>query len=136
MKKSLILIAIVLLIALSEGCRNMNHEIDVNAETALIENVVKSSIGWAADKDIELLFGCFADDEELFYFCPRDDGTIYGRKDFEKLTKGFFLQEDFKAVRFEVRDLKINLSRSGDVAWFHCRLDDFNDRTINITSQT
>jgi len=105
----------------------MNREIDIEAETARIKDVVTASIGWAANKDKELVFSCFADDEELFYFSPRDDGTIHGRKAFVELTEGFFMLDDFKAVRFEIKDLKIILSRSGDVAWYHARLDDFNE---------
>jgi len=30
-------------------------------------------------------------------------------------------------VRYEIRDLKINFSKSGDVAWFFCVLDDINE---------
>jgi ketosteroid isomerase-like protein len=73
------------------------------------------------------LYSCFAEDEELFYFCPREDGTIHGRKAFVDLTEGFFMLDDLKAVGFEVRDLQVNLSRSGDVAWYHARLDDYNE---------
>ena len=35
------------------------------------------------------------------------------------------MSDAFKAVSFEIRDLKINISESGTVAWFSCRLDDF-----------
>jgi ketosteroid isomerase-like protein len=105
----------------------MNQTVDIEAEKAQIKEVVKNSIGWAANKDKELLYSCFADDEELFYYSPRDDGTIHGRKEFVDLTEGFFMKDDFKAIRFEVRDLQVNLSRSGDVAWYHARLDDYNE---------
>ena len=89
--------------------------------------VIDSSIGWAGSKDKELLFRCFADDEELFYFCPRDDGTIHGYQALVELTESFFTLEDFKAVRYEIKDLHVELSRSGDVAWYHARLDDYNE---------
>jgi len=34
---------------------------------------------------------------------------------------------DFKAISHEIKDLRINLSRTGDVAWFYCVLDDINE---------
>ena len=79
-----------------------------------------------------LNFGIFPmadkrDDPELFWFSPRDDGTLHSYKAFVDLTENFFMLDDFKAVRYEIRELQINLSRSGDVAWYHARLDDFNE---------
>jgi ketosteroid isomerase-like protein len=104
----------------------MNQVPDLAAEKSAITTVIENSIGWAATKDTTLLYGCFAHDDELFYFSPRDDGTIHGFAAFQELTEGFFMREEFKAVRFEVRELQVNLSRSGDVAWYHARLDDYN----------
>ena len=105
----------------------MNCEPNVAEEKAEISKVIHNSIGWAATKDKELVFSCFADDPELFWFSPRDDGTIHSFKAFVDMTEGFFMLDDFKAVGFEVRDLYIGISRSGDVAWYHARLDDFNE---------
>jgi ketosteroid isomerase-like protein len=36
------------------------------------------------------------------------------------------MHEAFQAVRYEIRELDVQLSRSGDVAWYHARLDDYN----------
>ncbi len=105
----------------------MKNEANPQSEIATITRVIESSIGWAKNKDKDLVYGCFAEDAELFWFSPRDDGTIYGRKAFEELTEGFFMLDDFKAIRYEVRDLKVNVSKSGDVAWYHARLDDYNE---------
>ena len=33
----------------------------------------------------------------------------------------------FKATETEIRDLRLNLSRSGDVAWFTATLDDLSE---------
>lgn len=118
---------IIVLAIFAGGCQTMNDKIDIEAEKAEIREVIRNSIGWAANKDKELLFGCFAEDEELFYYSPRDDGTIHGREAFVNLTESFFMKDDFKAIRFEIRDLGVNLSQSGDVAWFHARLDDYNE---------
>ena len=35
-----------------------------------------------------------------------------------------WMSPKFKATHFDVRELRINLSRSGDVAWFSAILDD------------
>ena len=105
----------------------MDHEIDVAKEKAVISVIIHNSIGWAMNKDKDLLFNCFAHDPELFWFSPRDDGTIHGFKAFVDMTEDFFMSDDFKAVSFGVKELSINLSRSGDVAWFHARLDDYNE---------
>jgi ketosteroid isomerase-like protein len=115
--------AVLMAAALAGGCSSMNLE----AEKAEIREVISNSIGWAADKDKELLYSCFAEDEELFWFSPRDDGTMRGWKAFVDLTEGFFMKDDFKAIGFEIRELQVNLSQSGDVAWYHARLDDYNE---------
>lgn len=124
--KYLSILLIAILVVASGGCQKMNQEINVETETAAIKEVVHNSIGWAKNKDKELSFSCFGHDPELFWFSPRDDGTIHGYQAFVDLTEGFFMLDDFKAVRYEIRNLKINLSQSGTVAWYHARLDDYN----------
>ncbi len=120
-------VAISLLVILVGGCDTMTQEEDIDAEKAEISKVIHNSIGWAATKDTEMSYSCFAKDSELFWFSPRDDGTIHGFAALVFLTEGFFMKEDFKAVRYEIKELRISLSRSGDVAWYHARLDDFNE---------
>jgi len=126
MKKQKLLIIAVLTI-FAGGCDSMDQLTDKQAEIAVIKKVIENSIGWAGNKDKDLLYSCFADDDELFYFSPRDDGTIHGYKAFVELTEGFFMHEDFKAIRYEVNDMHVELSQSGDVAWYHARLDDYNE---------
>lgn len=123
----IILYALCLILIFIGGCQTMNQEQHIAAVKAEISKVIHNSIGWAATKDKELIFNCFADDPELFWFSPRDDGTIHGYKAFVDLTEGFFMKNDFKAVRYEIKELHISLSQSGDVAWYHARLDDFNE---------
>ncbi len=104
----------------------MSHEETSAVELPVIEKVIHASIGWAGNKDKDLLYSGMADDEKLFWFSPDNAGTIKGRKAFENLTENFFMLEDFKAVRYEIKELEINFSQSGDVAWYHARLDDYN----------
>ncbi len=108
------------------GCQSMSPEINIEAEKAAIEKVIKNNIGWAVEKDTTLLYSTISHDDDLFYFSPADNGNISGFKAFKELTEGFFLNPDFKAVGYEVKDLVVHLSKSGDAAWWHCRLDDFN----------
>jgi ketosteroid isomerase-like protein len=118
-----------LAMALSLTCtqNRQTQEVDVNAEKARIEQVIHSGIGWAQTKDTELMYSCYAHDEKLFWFTPEAGGTNNGFEDLRRTTEGFFLNPAFKAVRYEIRELEINLSRSGDVAWYHCYLDDENE---------
>ncbi|MFC1475472.1 nuclear transport factor 2 family protein [Candidatus Zixiibacteriota bacterium] len=105
----------------------MNNQPTTESEKTIIKKVIADSIGWAANKDKALLYRCFAPDEDLFYFAPRDDGTIHGYQAFVELTEGFFMPDDFKAIGFEIRDLQVQLSQSGEVAWYRARLDDYNE---------
>ena len=102
-------------------------EVAVNTEKAKIETIIKASIGWALTKDTDLLYSCFAHNEELFWFSPETSGTIHGFEAFKHMSETVFLNDAFKAIRFEVRELKINLAQSGEVAWYSCLLDDENE---------
>jgi hypothetical protein len=104
----------------------MPSRTDTGAEKALIEKVVSNSIGWALNKDKDLLYSCFAQDKDLFWFSPEANGTIHGFDNFTDLVENVFMSETFKAVGYEIRDMKINLSNSGEVAWYSCILDDRN----------
>jgi ketosteroid isomerase-like protein len=105
----------------------MNQKSDIETEKATISKVLNDSIGWAATKDTDLLFSCFAHDPELFWYSPKDADTIHGFQAFTEMTDDFFMKEEFKAVGYEIRELRINLSRSGDVAWYHARLNDYSE---------
>ena len=96
-------------------------------ETAEVERVIRSHIGWAVNnKDTETLFSTIVESDELFYFSPDSKSTIDGISGFRKLIEEF-MKEDFKAIRFEIKDLRINISPSLRTAWFSCILDDYNE---------
>jgi len=97
---------------------------ELKEEKKTIENVINNSIGWAKNKDIELLYKTFADDEDFLEVHPEDSVTK-GITEFKKMEK-FWLDDNFQAVGFEIKDLRIKISQSGTVAWFFCRLDDMN----------
>lgn len=105
----------------------MAREIDTDAEKAAISAVIHDNIGWAANKDTAKLYGTVAEDDDLFWFSPRDDGTVRGFSAFKDQVESFFLRDEFEAIKFEIRELGISISQSGTVAWYHARLDDYNE---------
>ena len=129
MKKSFCLIPVIFMIALSTipACRKtpQSSTIERTAEMAAIEKSIHAAIGWAKDKDLRLLYSVIADDSSYLEVDP-DKGIIFGIDQFKK-NEAFWGSPNFKAIRYEIRDLKINVSRSGDVSWFYCVLDDVNE---------
>jgi hypothetical protein len=96
-------------------------------ETGEIEKVIKSHIGWAVNnKDKQTLFYTIVENDELFFFQTDSKSTISGINEFVKLVDEF-MQDDFKAIRAEIRELRINISTSLKTAWFSCTLNDYNE---------
>jgi ketosteroid isomerase-like protein len=94
-------------------------------EKAAIERSIRDCIGWAKTKDFKLLYGVIAADADFLEVHP-DGAVVKGIDEFRK-AEAFWGHPDFKAVRYEIRDLKIKLARSGEVAWFYGLLDDINE---------
>jgi ketosteroid isomerase-like protein len=95
----------------------------VAGEKAEISRAIDASIGWAMTKDRALLERVIVHDPDLFIFHPGADDTVIGWNAFVP-NIDFFMDPRFKATGYEVRDQRINLSRSGDVAWWSAILDD------------
>jgi hypothetical protein len=98
-----------------------------DADRAQIEKVVRASIGWALAKDTALLYGCMAQDSSFFIFHPDSKSTIVGFEAFRAMAEKVFMSGRFKATDFAVKDLRITLSRGGDVAWYSALLDDHGE---------
>ena len=107
------------------SCQKTPDNIDVEAEKALVEKAIHSSIGWAKNKDLNLLYSIISNDTNYIEVDP-GHRVVKGFQDFKK-AENFWMNPDFKAIRYEIRDLKINFSKSGDVAWYFCMLDDINE---------
>jgi hypothetical protein len=97
-----------------------------DTERAAIEKTIRASIGWALTKDRPLLEGVLAHDDRLFMFQPNARSTIVGWDQFVKQFD-FWMDPRFRVTHFEIRDLRIDISRSGDVAWWSCILDDLGE---------
>jgi hypothetical protein len=96
---------------------------DQAGQRAAIERTIRAAIGWALAKDRPLLEGAMAHDDRLFIFNP-DAGSTVGWKQFYK---GFdsWMNARFRVSRYEIRNLRLDISLSGTVAWWSCILDEF-----------
>jgi len=119
--------AAAVIITLLMGCSSMSTQVDIEAQKAAVAQVIDASIGWADNKDKNLLFGIMAQDTNFFMFNPDSRGTMIGFESFREHTESVFMHDAFKATRYEIRDLRVNLSQSGEVAWWSCILDDFGE---------
>ena len=109
---------------LSSG-QTTNDIPDIQYEKKLVENAIHNCIGWAKNKDINLLYSVIANDASFLEIHP-NNRVVKGFEEFKKAEK-FWMSPGFKAIRYEIKDLTINFSQSGEVAWFYCILDDINE---------
>jgi len=107
------------------SCGNQNSTFDMKIEKQLVERAIRNSIGWAKNKDIDLLYSVIANDADYIEIDP-NNRIIKGFQDFRKAEE-FWMDDDFRAITYEIRDLAIHFSALGDVAWFFCILDDMNE---------
>ena len=104
---------------------NINNPHD---ELAVIEETIKASIEWAVrGKDTELLYSTVIENDELFFFQPDSRNTIQGINAFREVTDNFFMRDDFKAIRVEIKDMRIHMSPTLHTAWYACILNDYNE---------
>jgi len=94
-------------------------------EKAVIAKVIHDNIGWALTKDRPMAERTTAHDERLFIFNPNSEATV-GWSQLEKNFKRW-MDPRFKATSLDIRDMRIDLSRSGEVAWWSCILDDLGE---------
>ncbi len=95
-------------------------------EKAVIAKVINDSICWALTKDRPLQESTMAQDEDLVVIWTGGNTTVIGWRNYVKLYDDW-MGPRFKATHTEVRDLRIKLSKSGDVAWFFAMLDDLGE---------
>jgi ketosteroid isomerase-like protein len=112
---------------MSLSCKNSEHDRTFNKDNELeaVTTAIHNSIGWAKNKDFNLLYSIIANDSNYIEVDP-GAGLIKGFDEFKK-NETFWGNPDFKAIRYDIRDLTISLSEKGDAAWFYCLLDDINE---------
>jgi ketosteroid isomerase-like protein len=99
---------------------------DREAEKAVVAKVVHDSICWALTKDRALQESTMAHDEDLFVLWTDSKSRVSGWKEYVKLFDTW-MDPRFKATVTDIRDLRIHISRSGDVAWYSAMLDDLGE---------
>ena len=90
-----------------------------------MEAAIRAMIGWAQNKDFDLLYATPVPDSTYLAVHP-GESMVRGYDDFLESVE-WFRSPDFRAVRYEIWDLQITFSRSHDVAWYYCMLDDENE---------
>jgi len=118
MKKFSIVILVVIVLS------SCNRTPDYSSEKPEIEKTISSCIGWAGKKDLALLHSVIVNDSSYLELSPYNR-VVKGFDEFRKAEKSW-MSPDFQAVRYEIRDLSIDISGSGTVAWWYCVLDDIN----------
>ncbi len=125
MKNIIIILALLYFYRPPSSGQTTNNTLDIQSETKLIENAINNVFGWAVKKDFNLFFQTIANDSNFISVTPYKR-VKFGFNEVRK-DSTFWGSPYFKAIRHEVRELKIQFSRSGDVAWFYCVLDDINE---------
>jgi hypothetical protein len=95
-------------------------------EIQKVLSVINNNIGWAKNKDTTLSYSTMTRTEDLLIIEPDSDGITRGFKNFKKKSEATFLQPEFQAVRYELKNPQVYLSESGTCAWFFTYLDDIN----------
>jgi ketosteroid isomerase-like protein len=122
----LILIIVVPVMLLSSCHLNKNDRTTgLDEEIKSIEKAIRGSIEWAQKKDTSLLYSIIANNKDYLEVDP-ENRVVKGIKDFKKAER-IWLDPRFKAVKCEISDLKINVSKEVTVAWFYCMLNDINE---------
>jgi ketosteroid isomerase-like protein len=120
MKWRLVTLALVLLFSLPAAGWPA-AAVETSADYEAVKKSIEQSIGWAIEKDFDAMFRLWADN--MFHFWLFSDSKVVGLDSFRKYAEQW-RDPDFRGTRFEFRDLRIVFSRSGDVAWYSCYLDD------------
>jgi hypothetical protein len=115
---------LLFILLIISGCSSSKKDFDIEKEKFLVEKAINGSIGWAKDKNLAYLYNIIANDSSFLEVHP-GNRIIKGFREFRKAEE-FWMSSDFKAIRYEIRDLKITISQSGDAAWWFCILDDIN----------
>lgn len=99
--------------------RNPNR---ANDEQQIIK-ALHDSFGWALTKDRTLFESVFAKDDDFFTYFPDSKSTVLGWQQFEKFLENW-MDPRSKATGYDIRNLRIVISKTGDVAWFSAIVDD------------
>ncbi|UCG53194.1 MAG: nuclear transport factor 2 family protein [Candidatus Latescibacterota bacterium] len=101
---------------------------DTDKKRAEVIKVIETSIKWCfPDKSRERLYGSVVNDSTFFMFQPDSRATIDGFEAFKEFSERVFMVDECQPKGSTIKDLRVILSKSGDVAWFSCLLDDWGE---------
>jgi len=129
MNKHLVITVFILLLLSLIACKGetMLSKEEIEAEKALVEEKINDCIKWPfPEKNIDRFLNSIIQDSSLFVFHPDSRATIIGFDSYKPMID-VFVSDDLNAIKTEIRDLRINLSESGTVAWFSTILDDMGE---------
>ena len=99
------------------------RSLDKTNDEYKIAEIIHDSFRWALTKDRALFESIFAKDDDFFTYYPDSKSTVVGWKQFEKFLERWMDPRN-KAKGFDIRDLRIVISKKGEVAWFSAIVDD------------
>ena len=88
-----------------------------------ISRILHDAFGWALTKDRALFESIFAKDNYFFSIFPDSKSTAIGWNQFEKFLDSWMDPRNV-AKGYELRDLRIVISKNKEVAWFSAIVDD------------
>ena len=95
---------------------------DKSKDKQEITEALHGSFGWALTKDRPLFESIFAKDADFFTYFP-DSSTVVGWGEFERYLDGWMDPRNI-AKGYDIRNLRIVISETGQVAWFSAIVDD------------
>jgi ketosteroid isomerase-like protein len=96
---------------------------DTTNDERTIAKIIHDSFGWALTKDRALFESIFAHDDAFFTYYPDSKSTVVGWMQLEPFLERWMDPRN-KATGFAIRNLRIVISETGNVAWFSAIVDD------------
>jgi ketosteroid isomerase-like protein len=94
----------------------------MNDEHQIIK-ALHDSFGWALTKDRTLFESVFAKDDDFFTYYPDSKSTVLGWREFERFLENW-MDPRSKVTGYDIRNLRVVISKTGEVAWFSAIVDD------------
>jgi ketosteroid isomerase-like protein len=106
----------------------MSESIDRDGEIKAVEAAIKGSMEWCLpEKDRQRCFAYSLKDSSFFMYQPSSNATCNGFAAFEDYAERILFDDRLKPLYIDYKELEIQLSPHGDVAWFRALIDDVGE---------